>query len=305
VLAIGIAALVAVLIATRLATRISRPLSDLAEATARVDLERLDVTFASDRKDEIGALARTLDVTTERLRASVRSLKEVERRAALGDIARQVNHDIKNGLVPIRNVFRHLSQVAAESPATLPEVYRERQRTVESAVEYLEALAARYAALYPTLEPTTCDVNAIVERVVRGVACPPDADVQLDLADASLTVRADELALRRILENLVTNAVDSLPAEGGTVRVTTRSVSGEAGVPLIRLTVADTGVGMTADELDEAFGNFYTTKPSGTGLGLPIVRRLVNDIGGTLRVETEPGRGTTFSIDLPAAGGAA
>jgi len=304
-LAIGITALVAVLIATRLATRISRPLSDLAEATARVDLERLDVTFASDRKDEIGTLARTLDTTTERLRASVRSLKEVERRAALGDIARQVNHDIKNGLVPIRNVFRHLSQVAAESPATLPEVYRERQRTVESAVEYLEALAARYAALYPKLEPTTCDVNAVVERVVRGVARPSHAEVQLDLGETSLTVRADELALRRILENLVTNAVDSLPSEDGTVRVTTRSVSGEGGVPVARITVADSGVGMTAAELEQAFGDFYTTKPHGTGLGLPIVRRLVNDIGGTLRVETEPGRGTTFSIDLPAAEGAA
>lgn len=304
-LAVGITALVAVLIATRLATRISRPLSDLAEATARVDLERLDVTFASDRKDEIGTLARTLDATTQRLRASVRLLREVERRAVLGDIARQVNHDIKNGLVPIRNVFRHLSQVAAESPATLSEVYRERQHTVESAVEYLEALAARYAALYPKLEPTTCDVNAVVERVVRGVARPSHAEVQLDLGETSLTVRADELALRRILENLVTNAVDSLPSEDGTVRVTTRSVSGEGGVPVARITVADSGVGMTAAELEQAFGNFYTTKPRGTGLGLPIVRRLVNDIGGTLRVETEPGRGTTFSIDLPAAGGAA
>ncbi len=304
-LAVGITALVAVLIATRLATRISRPLSDLAEATARVDLERLDVTFASDRKDEIGTLARTLDATTQRLRASVRLLREVERRAALGDIARQVNHDIKNGLVPIRNVFRHLSQIAAENPATLSEVYRERQHTVESAVEYLEALAARYAALYPKLEPTTCDVNAVVERVVRGVARPSHAEVQLDLGETSLTVRADELALRRILENLVTNAVDSLPSEDGTVRVTTRSVSGEGGVPVARITVADSGVGMTAAGLEQAFGNFYTTKPRGTGLGLPIVRRLVNDIGGTLRVETEPGRGTTFSIDLPAAGGTA
>jgi len=303
VLAVGIAALVAALIATRLATRISRPLSNLAEATARVDLERLDVTFASDRKDEIGALARTLDATTERLRASVRSLREVERRAALGDIARQVNHDIKNGLVPIRNVFRHLSEIAKDNPAALPEVYRERQHTVESAVEYLETLAARYAALYPKLEPTTCDVNAVVARVVQGVARPPHADVQLDLADTSPTVRADELALRRILENLVTNAVDSLSPKGGRVRVTTRSAPGDKGVPLVRLTVADTGVGMTADEVDAAFGNFYTTKPQGTGLGLPIVRRLVNDIGGTLRVETEPGRGTTFSIDLPAAGG--
>jgi signal transduction histidine kinase len=69
----------------------------------------------------------------------------------------------------------------------------------------------------------------------------------------------------------------------------------------VRITVADTGPGMTQSELDRAFDDFYTTKPGGTGLGLSIVRRLILDLNGTLRVETEPGAGTRVIIELPAA----
>ena len=95
-----------------LSSRISRPLSELARKTSEIDLDRLDQSFESERTDEIGALSRLLGGMTERLRTSSARLREAERRAAVGDLARQVNHDIKNGLAPIRNVLRHLSQVA-------------------------------------------------------------------------------------------------------------------------------------------------------------------------------------------------
>ena len=301
--AAGVSALVAALLAAWLASRISRPISELADQTSRVDLERLNVTFASDRKDEIGALARVLDTMTQRLRASVRTLREVERRAALGDLARQVNHDIKNGLIPIRNVFRHLGEVAREEPDNLTDVYREREGTLESSVEYLEKLAATYAALYPKPDVSSCGVNAVVEQVMQGTAVPSHSELRMQLVDAAPTVGADELALRRIVENLVNNAIDSLSQDGGHVTVRTEVVQAADEQPMARITVADTGCGMTEEELERAFGNFYTTKPKGTGLGLSIVRRLVNDLGGTLRVESRPGIGTQFVIDLPARGG--
>lgn len=304
VAAVGAAGLLALLVAASIAARISRPLTDLAEQSERLDLERLDVRFASDRTDEVGALARVLGAMTERLRASVRTLREVERRAALGDVARQVNHDVKNGLIPIRNVFRHLSQVARDEPDRLATVFREREGTVQSGVEYLERLAATYAALYPTLQPVRCDLNAVVGRAIRATPLPAGVALETELSERLPPVRSDELALRRVLENLLSNAVDSLPSSGGRVTVRTEAVGTRAGAA-VRLTVADTGRGMSADELDRAFADFYTTKAKGTGLGLSIVRRLVNDLGGTLRVETEPGSGTRFFIELPADGGAA
>jgi len=305
VVALGGAALVAILTAAGLSRRISQPLSALAEQSARIDLERLDVRFATDRSDEVGALARVLDAMAARLRASVRTLREVERRAAVGDVARQVNHDIKNGLVPIRNVFRHLGDVARTDPDRLAEIMRERESTVQSAVEYLERLATTYASLYPTLEPVVLDANAAVGGALRSSVVPDHVTLEVVLADRLPPIRSDEVALRRILENLVTNAIDSLPADGGRVRVGTELVSDARGHPVVRLVIADTGRGMTADELDRAFTDFYTTKDRGTGLGLSIVRRLVNDLGGTLRVQTGPGEGTQFVIDFPVEGGEA
>ena len=112
-------------------------------------------------------------------------------------------------------------------------------------------------------------------------------------------VRADAVVLRRVVENLVSNAVDALEGKPGRVTLTAAAANGPE--PAVRLAVADTGRGMTRDELDRAFDDFYTTKTSGTGLGLSVVRRLVADLGGTLRVETQPGEGSTFTVEIPSA----
>ncbi len=296
--AVLVTGLIALLLASWLSTRISRPLTELAAKTADVDMDRLDVAFDSDRPDEIGALSRLLRAMTERLRAGAARLREAERRLAMGDLARQVNHDVKNGLIPIRNVFRHFAQAAGEGADQLAAAFQDRQATVESSIAYLETLASNYARLYPQPARESCDVNAVVRETVNRVGETGQADLRLELGEALLPVRTDPLVLRRILENLIGNAVDSLAARAGNVTVST-GANGAAGV---RITVADTGKGMTQAELNRAFDDFYTTKPGGTGLGLSIVRRLVLDANGTLRVETEPGAGSRFIVDLPGEG---
>src|SRR5437867_5539056 len=122
-IALGLTLALALVVAAWLSSRVSRPLRDLARKTSEIDLDRLDQSFESDRPDEIGALSRLLGAMTERLRVGSARLREVERRAAVGDLARQVNHDIKNGLAPIRNVLRHLSQVGRQDPQLLPAVF--------------------------------------------------------------------------------------------------------------------------------------------------------------------------------------
>jgi len=296
--AVLVTGLIALLLASWLSTRISRPLTELAAKTADVDMDRLDVAFDSDRPDEIGALSRLLGAMTERLRAGAARLREAERRLAMGDLARQVNHDVKNGLIPIRNVFRHFAQAAGEGPDQLAVAFRDRQATAESSIAYLETLASNYARLYLQPARESCDVNAVVRETVKRIGETGQADLRLELGEALPPVRTDPLVLRRILENLIGNAVDSLAARAGNVTIST-GANGTAGV---RITVADTGKGMTQVELNRAFDDFYTTKPGGTGLGLSIVRRLVLDANGTLRVETEPGAGSRFIVDLPGEG---
>ena len=286
-------AFAAVALAAWLAGRISRPLTRLAEQTAAIDLERLDHDFATDRDDEIGALSRLLDAMTARLRTGAVRLREAERRVAMGDLARQVNHDIKNGLVPIRNVLRHFDEVSGERPETLAQLYRERRGTLESSVTYLDTLARNYARISPAPSREACDVNALLEELVRGNE--GGGRLRTALAPGLPPVAADRLMLRRVLENLIGNALESLDDQGGTVTIATESIAGTA----VRITVADTGRGMSREELEHAFDDFFTTKPGGTGLGLSIARRLVLDLGGALRIETERGTGTRAVVELP------
>ena len=295
--ALAVTLALALLLATWLASRVSRPIRELAERTAAVDLDRLDQDFAGDRSDEIGTLSAVLGEMTGRLRLSTARLREAERRAAIGDMSRQITHDIKNGIAPIRHVFRHLDQVARDAPGDLPAIYGERRETIESSVGYLETLARNYARLSPEGGHASCNANTVVREVVRDVGAGAAA-VRVELAEQLPEVRGEALAIRRILQNLLGNALDSLEGSAGTVTVATSPMPGG-----VRMIVADTGRGMSREQLDRAFDDFHTTKAGGTGLGLSVVRRLVADLGGTLRVETAPGEGSRFIVELPAAAG--
>jgi two-component system sensor histidine kinase HydH len=104
--------------------------------------------------------------------------------------------------------------------------------------------------------------------------------------------------MRQALWNLCLNAVEAMP-QGGELRVGVRTVTPDSGRPHVEITVEDTGMGITAAELTQVFEPFYTTKPQGTGLGLAIAHRIVEDHGGEMRVQSEPYRGTRFTISLP------
>jgi signal transduction histidine kinase len=299
--ALLLAGAIALLLGGWLSLRISRPLTALARKTAQIDMDRLDVAFDSERADEIGALTRLLGAMTERLRAGAAKLREAERRIAMGDLARQVNHDIKNGLTPIRNVFRHFTETAATEPERLGAVFRERQRTIEASIAYLENLAGNYARLYPAPAREPCDVRTVIRETIGRLGATGAPELRVDVAEDLPLVCTDQLVLRRILENLVGNAVDSLESRPGTVTIAAAAGTPANGRPSVRITVADTGKGMTRLELDRAFDDFYSSKPGGTGLGLSIVRRLVLDANGALRVETEPGAGSRFIVELPGA----
>jgi signal transduction histidine kinase len=298
-IALVITTAAALALATWLSSTISHPLRELARKTSRIDLDRLDQSFESERTDEIGALSHLLGDMTDRLRSSSVKLREVERRAAVGDLARQVNHDIKNGLAPIRNVLRHLAQVGRQDPQLLPSLFEDRRSTLESSVEYLETLARNYARLSPELDRRPCNINAVIDQVLRNTTSD-GTEIRARLEEPLPPVLGDDLTLRRILENLIGNAVDSFAGKsGGLVTISTERIPSDR----LRITVADSGPGMSRDQLEHAFDDFYTTKPGGTGLGLSIVRRLVMDLDGAIRIETEPGAGTRVILEVPIAGG--
>ena len=237
----GVAAL---LLAVWVSSRISRPLAALAEKTAVLDLDRLDVDF-DPGADEVGRLSRLLGDLAARLRTSTARVREAERRATVGELARQINHDIKNGLIPLRNVMRHLAQVERDEPGALPAVFAERRQTLDSSIAYLETLATSYQRLSPPLDRRDCDLNALITDVVRAAQGHEHVEFETDLTQCSAG-GGRPVAFRRILENLMANAVDSLQSKPGRITVSTGVVDRDGELPAIRVTVADTGRGMSA-----------------------------------------------------------
>jgi signal transduction histidine kinase len=149
----------------------------------------------------------------------------------------------------------------------------------------------------PRLQPV--QVNEVIQGVVQLLQAQSHApgrpeircDVQLD---ARLTpIAADAELLHRAISNLVLNAMDAMP-QGGLITLRTRNENGR-----VRIEVADTGSGLTQEECERIFTPYYTSKEHGTGLGLAIVQSVVSDHKGRISVQSEPGRGTTFVIELP------
>jgi len=291
------AAIAALLLGVWLSSRISKPLADLAAKTAILDLDRLDVRFGGGT-DEVGSLSRLLGDLASRLRKSTARVRDAERRATIGDLSRQINHDIKNGLIPLRNVIRHLEQIERDEPTALSSVFADRRPTVDASIAYLETLATSYQRLSPSLVRRECDVNALITEVVRAEQGRDRAEFAMQLQSNLPAVSGDPISLRRILENLTVNAVESLESKPGQVRVSSETIERD-GERRVRITVADTGRGMSKEETCRIFTDFYTTKEGGTGLGLSIVRRLVMDLGGAVTVESEHGKGTQILVEIP------
>lgn len=284
-LLIGVLAIGSVILAFWLSRHISRPIVELAQQAGAIDLERLDVRFRSRRQDEVGVLARFLDQMMVRLRGSAQRLREVERRATQGEMARQVNHDIKNGLIPIRNVFRHLSELLTEEPQALPKVFDERRAVLETSILYLEELAANYARISQAPRRQSCQLNEIVRQVSASAEQPGRIAVRLVLDPQIGEISIDPVALRRIIENLTRNACESMETGGGLLELSTASRTNEAGDPGFELSITDSGPGIPPEVLERIFDDFFTTKERGSGLGLSIVRRLVSDFDGTIRAQ--------------------
>jgi len=190
--------------------------------------------------------------------------------------------------------------VERDDAASLPSIFAERRQTVDSSIAYIETLATSYQRLSANPERRPCDVNALIEDVVRAAQGRDQVQFTTDLKRNVPPVIGDPIALRRILENLTTNAAESLESKPGRVTVSTDVVNRNGEPPSVRIIVADTGRGMSKEETGRIFNDFYTTKERGAGLGLSIVRRLVMDQQGAIAVESEPGKGTRMIIDIPA-----
>ena len=296
----GAGILLAIAASLWITSRISRPIERLAAAAREVAAGNWDARVAVDSRDEVGTLAASFNHMTQQLAEQRERLVQSERVAAWRELARRLAHELKNPLFPLQLTVENLTKARKLSPEEFDEIFHESTATLMAEIANLKNIIARFSdfSKMPKPQLEVVDVTELLGKVaalyepVLAQHQPPIA-LQCATGDGHLRVAADPELLHRALSNLVLNAMDAMP-QGGTVTIGARR-NDEA----VEITIADTGTGMTAEECERLFTPYYTTKQHGTGLGLAIVQSVVSDHGGTIRVESKPGSGTSFVIDLP------
>ena len=297
-LAAGAGLLLAILLSSWAAARVTKPLEKLAEAAHEVAGGNWNANVEVSSKDEIGQLAESFNRMTRELLEQRERLVQAERVAAWRELARRLAHELKNPLFPLQLTVENLLRARESGQQQFDETFRESSATLLSEIANLKNIVSRFSEFSKMPQPQFQAVN--LDELTQSVTKVHQA--QLDRAgitcrnelSASEPIAADLDLLHRAISNLVLNAIDAMP-QGGTLTVRTRTDHGSA-----RIEVSDTGAGIKAEERARLFTPYYTSKPHGTGLGLAIVQSIVSDHGGRISVDSAPGHGTTFIIELPA-----
>ncbi len=295
VLLLAIFALAVGIVVAVLATRLLRPLRRLAEGARRIALGEYKQRVDAAAPDEIGALAREFNQMAQALDEREQALIRSERLAAVGKIAAQITHEVRNPLSSIGlNAEMLEEELTGEAQKLARAIVKEVDRLTEITEEYL-----RFARLpRPKLERE--DLRELVTSLL--VFMKPELEsrkIELDVDFPPLPqVAADEHQLRQALLNLLRNAAEAMRA-GGKLRVAARALPSDAG-RFVELRISDTGQGIAPEHLAKIFDPFFSTKEGGTGLGLALTQQIIVEHGGAIGVESEPGRGTTFTVRLVA-----
>ena len=273
-----------------------RPVAALVEGTRRVMEGDLGYVIPFSGRHELGHLARAFNNMTRNLADTQRQLAQADKLASVGRLAAGVAHEINNPLTGVLSYASLLRKRMEHDPPAcedLDVIVRETVRCRGIIRELLDF--ARPAA--PARKPM--DLNDVVRRSVSVVMTQltlNHVDLSLDLAADLPTAHADGNQIQQVVVNLLLNAADAIGEEGGQIRATTRPAPAGA----IEFKLEDSGRGIAPEDLPRIFEPFFTTKGNhGTGLGLAVSWGIVEAHGGTLEVQSEPGRGTQFTLRLP------
>ena len=289
--------LLAVLLSSVAAARVTKPVEDLARAAHEVAAGKWNTHVEVQRGDELGQLAESFNRMTRDLVEHRERLVQAERVAAWRELARRLAHELKNPLFPLQLTVENLVRAREQTPEQFEETFRESASTLLSEIANLKSIINRFSEFSKMPQPQLQSVSLreLVLKVVK-VYEPQFQKSQIrcetECTDSG-AIAADPELLYRALSNLVLNAIEVMPS-GGVLTLSTSQADDSA-----RIEVSDTGPGLSSDECARLFTPYYTSKPHGTGLGLAIVQSIISDHGGKISVKSQPGRGTTFMIELP------
>ncbi len=280
-----------------MAERIADPVNRLTRATRRIARGDLDARVTATSSDELRRLVEDFNSMARDLQRQRDELERTHRLEAWAEMARQVAHEIKNPLTPIQLNAEHLRRVNADRGEPLSPMLDQSVATILAQVKLLRQIASEFSsfASAPTVQLARVDVAELLREISDPYrnALSGQIHFEIDVPSGLPQVYVDRTLITRALTNIIENALHAMGTHGALTIV----VCAEGDVVAIR--VSDTGAGMDADALARAFEPYFSTKASGTGLGLPIAKRNVELNGGTIAITSERDRGATVEITLP------
>jgi signal transduction histidine kinase len=292
---IGIALLLTVTVGYFFGRSFIRPIFALMRGTHAVAEGRLDERVTITSKDEFKQLGDAFNSMADKLVELTEDVRKKERQAMFGRMAAGLVHDLSHPIQNIGNSCKLIVRVFDD-----PEYRQTFTRTIDREIDTLKRVLddLRNVARPAPVERFPLDVNRSVADIVesmRGYADESGIALEAKFSSEPVIIEGDVFALGRVYRNLLTNAIQATQA-GGRVTIATARV-GEK----IEVSVADTGSGIPVERLAAIFDDFVTTKKRGLGLGLAITKRIVEQLGGTIAVASEMGKGTTFTMRFPVA----
>ncbi|MDR2923689.1 MAG: HAMP domain-containing protein [Treponema sp.] len=292
--------LMTLIIAISLTKRVTTPITELTEATRRVAEGDFSIQIMARRGDELGLLIRSFNAMVQDLEKSRAALVKAEKISIWQTMAQQLAHEIKNPLTPIKLSAERVLRRWRNQPEQIGEIIEDSMLAIIQETEGLSVLLNEFRTLSKPMEPSesfTKVGEAIEELLAPYRGSYPEVSFNTDHVSGGMAVKIDKLRFSQALANLVINAIDAMDGKGY-IEIRTDSLK-KREARFCRISVRDSGKGISKQDSQNIFTPYYTTKETGTGLGLPIVERIINDHGGSIWFNTAEGAGTTFYIDLP------
>lgn len=289
--------LASVLIAVAISGQVTRPLELLREKLRAIQLGKRNEEISYKGDDEIGSIVREYNQKVVELAASAERLAQSEREMAWREMARQIAHEIKNPLTPMKLNIQYLQRAKKEQ---LPDYDAFFERVTKILIEQIDALSdiASSFSNFAKMSKPDLEILSLKDRIreVRDLFSNTENVLILFKDDvADVEVLADQVQLTRVLVNLVKNAVQSIPkGQEGIINI---EIIKKAGRGIVK--VIDNGIGIPWELQDKLFQPNFTTKTGGMGLGLAISKRIIEDLNGRIWFETEEGKGSCFYVELP------
>jgi len=290
--------LIAGVIAIIVANSITKPLTSIGQKLNAFRLGGRNEKIEYSSQDELGTLIKEYNKMVQNIRESADKLAQSEREGAWREMAKQVAHEIKNPLTPMKLSIQYLMHAYENGADDLGSLMKRVSKTLIQQIDNLASIATEFSnfAKMPRAENIQLEVNSLLESVYNLFNEVKEVELTLSMPDKVLNVFADKNHLVSVFNNIIKNAIQAIP-EGRTDGLIDVSLIESDGKAVVK--ISDNGSGISDDMKDKVFVPNFTTKSSGTGLGLAISKNIIESVDGAIYFETEVGEGTDFFVTLP------